>query len=92
MTEIVFGVPRSRRGRPPKRLPVLPPPVELDLGQRRVVHVQRLGSSVHLTSGTRVDRAATPAVMTAGVVLLPLKVWDKLDRTVRRLRRQKPPA
>ena len=78
-----------RRGRPPKQPPVHSATIEVPLGSRRVLHVQRLDELVRLTTGHRIGRAASEAVQTSGTVLMPVARLPDVLQALRKLTRAK---
>ena len=53
--------------------PVCSSATELNLDDRRVVIVQRIGGVVRITTGRRVKRSETDSFVTGGTVLLPIE-------------------
>lgn len=63
--------------------PVCSAPTELNLGDRRVVIIQRIGSVVRITAARREKRNETDSLVNGSTVLLPLQYLDAILTEVR---------
>jgi hypothetical protein len=77
---------------PPTIAEALPsgPVMEVDLGGRRVVLVQRIGHAVRLTSGSREERTHSSSVRLGGTVLLPVDAVRTICGALRSVARNRP--
>jgi hypothetical protein len=64
--------------------------VELELGDSRLVVVQRLGDCLRITTARRIKRNLTPALVLGGTVLLPIEHLDELHAALARVARIHP--
>ena len=63
-------------------VPICSSAVELNLGCRRVILVQRIGDCLRITTGRRVKRVETDSFVIGGTVLLPIEKLSAILREI----------
>lgn len=64
--------------------------VEVELGDDRIVLIQRLGDCLHITTARRVKRTLTTSMVMGGALLLPIDHLPVVVRAVQKVARRRP--